>query len=84
MWSFGQLDFEGSTQFMCNYEESCEKPLLERKGNLDIFTASLSSTLKSGGNDRVGGEGSHTILFLHIIPFFLVCIWLVMQCFLVC
>lgn len=32
---------------MCNYEESCEKPLLERKGNRDIFIAILPSTLRS-------------------------------------
>lgn len=39
---------------MCNYEESCEKPLLERKGNWDIFIASISSALKSSRSHSSG------------------------------
>lgn len=40
---------------MCNYKESCEKPLLERMGNWDIFIAGLSSTVET---DRSYSRGS--------------------------
>lgn len=39
---------------MCNYEESCEKPLLEKKGNWDILIAILPFTLRS---DRSHSSG---------------------------
>lgn len=39
---------------MCDYEESCEMPLLEGMGNQDFFISGLFSALESGSSHSSG------------------------------